>query len=71
MLHLDAPTYIACADCGNKLLSDFYLNSNNKFFLYGKVPICNGCLKQYILNGLRYEEKGNWTFINKICQKSN
>lgn len=68
MFHLDTPSYISCAECGNRLLSDLYLPSNNKLFPYGKVPICTNCLKQYITDSLRHETKGDWTFINKLCQ---
>lgn len=68
MLHMDTPGYITCSNCGNKLLSDTFLNSNNKLFLYRKVPICNTCLKQYIRDNLKFETRGDWTLINKLCQ---
>lgn len=68
MLHVDTPMYITCSSCGNKLLSDLFLNSNNKLFPYGKVPVCNTCLKHHIHDTLKFETKGNWTFINKLCQ---
>lgn len=66
--NLDNPSFISCMECGNNIIPDSFLKSNNPFFPYGRVPVCNGCLRKLISDNLKRDPSRNWIYINKLCQ---
>ena len=62
------PSHLECADCGSRLLISTYLSTKNPFIPYGKITICNSCLKKMIERNIKSNRDKNWTYINKLCQ---
>lgn len=62
------PAYLECTECGAKIITESYLPTKNPFIAYGRVPVCNSCLKKMIEAKLKPRQDLNWTYINKLCQ---
>lgn len=52
-----------CSRCGNSFGPENYSKTKSYFYPDGYLPICNDCLKEYLI-----KEKFNWDAVDKICQ---
>lgn len=52
-----------CKKCGRVLLLSQFSITHNQFYTDGRLPICNECIANLII-----DHEDNWEYINKICQ---
>ena len=54
-----------CSRCGLTLTGDHFSKTHSYFFTDGYLPICNGCVENYLK-----ENEYSWDSIDKLCQWS-
>lgn len=52
-----------CEKCGRVMLNSSFAETHSKFYLDGRLPICNECITEMI-----DAASGSWDIIDKLCQ---
>lgn len=55
-----------CSKCGQFKSMDRFSPTRSTFFSDGHLPICNNCVKEYLVNA-----KFEWAAVDKLCQMAN
>ena len=55
-----------CTKCGGTFGAESYSYSKSPFFKDGYFPICNGCIKEYLV-----ANDFSWDSVDKLCQYGN